>query len=580
MLRSLQPNSSLQELKVRGYRAIGFPHWLSLLSNLVRIHLIFCPRLKHIPFLDKIPSLRELLIMHLNNLEYMDSEGGGGRGVSGFFPSLKKLRIYNCPNLKGWWKKSRDEKNDDNDESLKEMLCFPCLSSLSIVDCPNLTSIPFFQTLSILFLLRASSIPLQQTMEMTSPVSSSSSYPLSKLKKLYIYFIDDMESLPEVGLQNLSSLQQLSIRGCSRLKSLPLPDQGMPSLQKLNISSCKELGYVSQSESQRIPYLTSLQELEISYCSGELRVIEYGGTRFPSWLSHLSNLVRVHLQNCRRLERLPPLDGIPSLEELSITNMASLEYIDSEGVGGKGVSTFFQSLKELRIFDCPRLKGWWKKSRDEMNDDNDEPIKETLCFPRLSSLSIELCPNLTSMPLFPNLDEGLDLRRTSSMPLQQTMKMTSPVSSSSSSFIRPLSKLKNLEIYIIDDMESLPEVGLQNLSSLQSLSIWGCLRLKSLPLPDQGMHSLQRLDISNCRVLKSLSESESQGMIPYLRSLKFLRIEKCSEELRGRTRGWGKEREEEWPPNIKHIPDIGIDGHYIQKEGRYVKGEALRYFRY
>jgi hypothetical protein len=285
--------------------------------------------------------------MHLNNLEYMDSEGDGGRGVSGFFPSLKKLSIYNCPNLKGWWKKSRDEKSDDNDESLKEMLCFPCLSSLSIVDCPNLTSIPFFQTLSILFLLRASSIPLQQTMEMTSPVSSSSSssYPLSKLKKLYIYFIDDMESLPEVGLQNLSSLQQLSIRGCSRLKSLPLPDQGMHSLQKLNMRDCRELEYgPSQSESQGIPYLVSLLELEISYCSGELRVIAYGGMRFPSWVSDLSNLARIR-------------DGIPSLEELSIGSMDDLEYIDSEGVGGKGVSTFFQSLKELRIFDCPRLDG-------------------------------------------------------------------------------------------------------------------------------------------------------------------------------------------------------------------------------
>jgi hypothetical protein len=45
----------------------------------------------------------------------------------------------------------------------------------------------------------------------------------------------------------------------------------------------------------------------------------------------------------------------------------------------------------------------------------------------------------------------------------------------------------------------------------------------------------------------------------------------------GRTRGWGKEREEEWP-NIKHIPDIVIDGYYIQKEGRYVKGERLRLY--
>jgi hypothetical protein len=138
------------------------------------------------------------------------------------------------------------------------------------------------------------------------------------------------------------------------------------------------------------------------------------------------------------------------------------------------------------------------------------------------------------------------------------MKMTSPVSSSS--FIRPLSKLKRLYIGSIDDMESVPEVGLQNLSSLQQLWIYECPRLKSLPLPDQGMHSLQKLHIAFCRVLKSLSESESQGMIPYLPSLQLLIIDGCSEELSGRARGWGKEREEEWPPNIKHIPDIVIDG--------------------
>jgi hypothetical protein len=41
MLQSLQPNSSLQELKVGGYGGIGFPSWVSDLSNLVRIHLIF-----------------------------------------------------------------------------------------------------------------------------------------------------------------------------------------------------------------------------------------------------------------------------------------------------------------------------------------------------------------------------------------------------------------------------------------------------------------------------------------------------------------------------------------------------------
>jgi len=228
-------------------------------------------------------------------------------------------------------------------------------------------------------------------------------------------------------------------------------------------------------------YDKMLQSLQPNLNLQESEVVGYRGMRFPSWLSHLSNLVRIHLENCRRLEHIPPLDGIPSLEDLLMTDMESLEYIDSEGVGARGV--FFPSLREIHIFYCPRLKGWWKKSRDESTI---EEGLRMLCFPRLSSLKIRRCPNLTSMPLFPTLDEGLHLWRTSSMPLQETMKMKSPVSSSSS-FICPLSKLKELGIYFIDDMESLPEVGLQNLSSLGQLWIRGCERLKSLPLPDQGI---------------------------------------------------------------------------------------------
>ncbi|XP_052203914.1 putative disease resistance protein RGA3 [Diospyros lotus] len=320
----------------------------------------------------------------------------------------------------------------------------------------------------------------------------------------------------------------------------------------------------------------TLQNLQPNLNLQELKVVRYGGMRFPSWLSRLSNLVGIHLEDCPRLEHIPPLHGILSLEALFIDDMRSLEYIDSEGVGGKGVSTFFPSLKKLELGFCGSLKGWWKKSSDEINDDSDEIM---LCFPSLSSLKIGWCPNLTSMPLFPTLDI-LDLRCTSSMPLQQTMKMTAPVSSSSSSsidtFIRPLSKLKELLIFSVEDMESLPEIGLQNLSSLQQLVIILCSRLKSLPLPDEGMPSLQILNICVCKELKSLSQSESQGVIPYLSSLEHLRISSVTEELSGRIRGWGKESMEEWPI-IEHIPNIVIDEYYIQKDGRYVKEDEITY---
>ncbi|KAJ6329904.1 hypothetical protein OIU76_008683 [Salix suchowensis] len=320
----------------------------------------------------------------------------------------------------------------------------------------------------------------------------------------------------------------------------------------------------------------------------------YWGMSFPSWLSSLSNLVKIHLDGCTRIEHIPPLDrisnlveihidgcsriehippldGIPSLEELLIQDMNNLEYIDSEGVGGKEVSKVFPSLKKLKIWNCSRLKGWWKKSRGEMKNDSDEStVEEELImpyFPSLSSLTIYNCPYLTSMPLFPTLDECLHLNHASSMPLQQTMKMKPPVYSS---FIHPLSNLKKLDIFGIDDMESHRELGLQNLSSLQQLQIMYLPRLKSLPLHAQGMPSLQKLVIRECPRLKSLSESKSPGMIPYLPSLQELEIS----HMEWDSRGLGKESEEVWP-NIKHIPNILFHRYYVQKDGRYVEGEGL-----
>ncbi|KAF9666193.1 hypothetical protein SADUNF_Sadunf16G0204000 [Salix dunnii] len=177
--------------------SMRFPRWLLDISNLVRIHLVSCIRLEHILPLDGIPSLEELLISSMGNLE-----------------------------LKGLWKKSRGEMKDDDDELTVEeeliMLYFPCLSSLTIYNCPNLISKPLFPTL-------------------------------------------------HEGLQNLSSLQKLFINECPRLKSLPLHDQGMSSLHTLVMSGCRELKSLSKSKSQRmIPHLPSLKELRIIGLSEEL----------------------------------------------------------------------------------------------------------------------------------------------------------------------------------------------------------------------------------------------------------------------------------------------------------------------
>ncbi|KAK7819157.1 putative disease resistance protein rga1 [Quercus suber] len=192
----------------------------------------------------------------------------------------------------------------------------------------------------------------------------------------------------------------------------------------------------------------NLKMLELSY---------YMGVRIPSWVSSLSNLVNgrmsqpyfhapdsrshscimfvivpsygkeaksenwpiiVHVPNnparknnlFRRLQHLPPLNQLPFLKFVQLSGMEAIEYIldkvnVSNVLGGSSSSSsktpFFPSLSSLVIIQFPKLKGWWRNSYD---DDNEPHHLLLPSFPPcLSQLRIFDCPNLTSMPLIPNL---------------------------------------------------------------------------------------------------------------------------------------------------------------------------------
>uniref|UniRef100_A0A2C9URP3 Uncharacterized protein n=1 Tax=Manihot esculenta TaxID=3983 RepID=A0A2C9URP3_MANES len=92
----------------------------------------------------------------------------------------------------------------------------------------------------------------------------------------------------------------------------------------------------------------------------ELSVVDYGGRRFPSWFSSLMNLVNLCILDYKRCQHLPSMDQIPSLQYLKIWGLDDLEYMEIEGQR----TSFFPSLKTLRLEHCPKLKGWQKKRDD------------------------------------------------------------------------------------------------------------------------------------------------------------------------------------------------------------------------
>jgi len=339
----------------------------------------------------------------------------------------------------------------------------------------------------------------------------------------------------------------------------------------------------------------------------------YPGSRLPSWVSSLTNLIRFKLRNCTKCQYLPPLSEMPSLKTLILYNMDDMQYISDSNDFSSSSSApipFFPSLENIRLYDCPNLKGWWRRrdSSVELNSDSHnsvEIIEPPLLpsFPCFSELLIEDCPMLTSMPMFPHVEEQLILCNTSWKPLQHTMMMNmatpqSPLSTAtSSSSSTPFSKLKRLTLRSITDLVTLP---LQHLTSLQHLNLLDCPELefandedemqwqgfkslfslhfsglpKLLSLPSGLQHAttLENLKIKNCENLmavpdwihncKSLKVFEisrcsnltslPEGM-GRLTSLQRLKIEHCRVLLRRCERYTG----EDWA-KIAHIPELEL----------------------
>ncbi|MCI61871.1 disease resistance protein, partial [Trifolium medium] len=67
--------------------------------------------------------MNELKYMHYDDISHV------------FFPSLEKLILFGCQNLRGW----KMLGNDVDIDSQHSLPPFPCLSYLEIWDCPKLT---------------------------------------------------------------------------------------------------------------------------------------------------------------------------------------------------------------------------------------------------------------------------------------------------------------------------------------------------------------------------------------------------------------------------------------------------------
>ncbi|XP_058106807.1 putative disease resistance RPP13-like protein 1 [Magnolia sinica] len=296
----------------------------------------------------------------------------------------------------------------------------------------------------------------------------------------------------------MNSLRHLEIEGTYMLKYLPQGIGRLTGLRTLT-DSRDESREAELDKKQHLRALTLefgndgrldddedvLEILKPHTNLKEFIIWSYKGSKLPKWIEDLvfSNLVKVELMGCEGCKQLPGLGKLPSLKYLNIYSLAEVRKVGGEFSGdanndGSGVVSF-PKLETLIFKDMPNWEEWELREGDGQ------------VMPSLVELSVKWCPKLKALPhnLPPELLQRLSLGLSNDW-----MSSEAPLP------IFP--NLNHLEIWGNDELTSLPGGWLGQLKALQTLEIYNCNRMESLPEELQHLTKLQQLNIRSCRVLE------------------------------------------------------------------------------
>jgi Leucine-rich repeat (LRR) protein len=286
VLEMLQPHSNLKSLKICYYEGLRFPSWLGILSSLVSLELQYCKNCASLSPIGKLPYLKKLQLLHLDDVQYLDDECDNGLEVRAF-PSLEELSLEWLFNIEKLLKVDRGG-------------MFPCLSNLNFHDCPKL-ELPFLPSVKDLFVVGCNN-------EILRSISG-----FHGLNTLYLGAGNgagkEMTSFPAGMLRNLSYLKDLTVADFPKLKELSnepfnlalehfpklkeLPNEPFNlALEHLHISCCAEFESLPE---QIWEGLRSLRTMEITGCK-KLRSL-------PKGIRHLTSLEVLTIYGCPALER-------------------------------------------------------------------------------------------------------------------------------------------------------------------------------------------------------------------------------------------------------------------------------------
>ncbi|GAU24607.1 hypothetical protein TSUD_289700 [Trifolium subterraneum] len=376
VLEALEPHTGLKCFGLKGYEGINIPNWMrntSILEGLVDVILYNCRNCLRLPPLGKLPYLTTLYVSGMRDVKYIDDDLYEGVTKKAF-PSLKKMMLYDLPNLVRVLKA-------EGIEILSQ------LSKLHIKACPKLalTSLPSVEILYASGKTVDDGASFLMEIAVSICVAFKSSSPSFTYKFFSTLSIEDFNSFegvlealePHSGLKSfrvksyggahfppwmmrntsiLKGLVHIILYDCKNCKKLP-PLCKLPCLTTLYICGMRDLKYIDDALFEPVTEkaFTSLKKLTLCDLPNLKGVLEVERVEMLPELLNLS------------ISRVPKLalPSFPSVELLSahggtdvllkfISYKNCNEELDSSPRGIVGNNLY--NLKSLYISDFAKLK--------------------------------------------------------------------------------------------------------------------------------------------------------------------------------------------------------------------------------
>ncbi|WVZ12621.1 hypothetical protein V8G54_017151 [Vigna mungo] len=407
--------------------------------------------------------------------------------------------------------------NRSSEENLNNSICqLPKLQTLKLCNCHQFHGLP--KNLTRLEDLRHIVINGRDSIqEMPSNIGK-----LRQLRTLNIFVVG---LKPGCGLAELHSLK---LGGTLRIRGLEnIPNEW--DAKEANLMTKKELnrlhlswGGSANSEGSNVSAEKVLEALQPPSTLKSFEMRGYRGRQLSHWMRSvvvLRDLVEVNLLDCDNCDELPPLGKLPLLKRLEVSGMKNVKWIDGETYDGVEEKAF-PSLEKLTMRNLPNLERMLREEGVEMLPRLSELrifCVSNLKFPRLSSVEKLVAVSIDEVASFM---EGV----VGNLPSLKTLEIQSVKGAVVlPNQLRGLDALQELCIGDWQDVEYFTEHVLEGLTSLRTLSINYCKKLKSLSEGVQHLACLESLTISGCPELMNLSSNMSQ-----LTTLWTVSIKVCS----------------------------------------------------